>query len=101
MSRTRTGSPPTNDAAPASAPASTRATATKPTTAQLSAYRPEDGYAAPTAEDRYEHWLIAEAKAHGYRLSVACLDCRRPLTHPVSVAHRRGRTCRARAGVPR
>lgn len=71
----------------------------KPAESHSTAYRRQDGYVAPTAEDRYEHWLIAEAKAHGYRLSVACLDCRRPLTHPVSVAHRRGATCRARAVV--
>lgn len=43
--------------------------------------------------------LLAEAERRGYRLACTCLDCHRPLTHPLSMAHRRGRTCRARARV--
>jgi hypothetical protein len=99
MPKTRTGSPPTNDAAPASAPASTRATATKPTTAQLSAYRPEDGYAAPTAEDRAVAQAIAVLREHGYGIACRCLDCNRPITAAASLARMRGRRCAERAGV--
>lgn len=56
-----------------------------------------DGYAAPDAVERHEARVLAQAAELGYRLSVACLDCHRPLTDVVSVAYRRGPTCRARA----
>jgi len=58
-----------------------------------------DGYTPPGAEERYESWVLAEARNLGYRLSCRCLDCRRPLTDEISVRYRRGRVCRQRAGV--
>lgn len=95
MSASPTGSPPTNDAPPAFA----RGTATTHTAPHPTRHRREDGFAAPTAEDRYEAWVLAEAQRLGYRLSCKCLDCSRPLTDKVSVSHHRGPVCRARAGV--
>lgn len=62
-------------------------------------HRVEDGYTPPTAEDRYEAWILAEAQNLGYQLSCRCLDCRRPLADKISVRYRRGRVCRQRAGV--
>lgn len=58
-----------------------------------------NGYAAPTAEDRADFDLLAEAQRRGYRLTCRCLDCRRWLADPVSIAAMRGPVCRARAGV--
>lgn len=59
----------------------------------------QDGHAPPTADERYEAWILAEAQNLGYQLSCRCLDCRRPLTDKISVRSRRGRVCRERAGV--
>lgn len=97
MTTTHTGSPPGNDAAPAFA----RATAISPhaDTAESSQYRRQDGFAAPTADERYEFWILAEAQRLGYRLSCKCLDCSRPLTDKISVRCHRGPVCRRRAGV--
>jgi hypothetical protein len=64
---------------------------------QSSRYRAVDGYTAPTAGDRADAELLAYAALLGYRLTVRCLDCRRWLADPVSVAAHRGPTCRARA----
>jgi hypothetical protein len=61
-------------------------------------YRPQDGYAAPTAEDRREAALLAEAAELGYRLATVCMDCGHWLANPVSVAAHRGPRCRARNG---
>src|SRR5690625_4078315 len=99
MSAPPTGSPPRNDATPTSASASAGATATKLNHLQRTSYERADGYAPPTPEDRYEAWILAEAQQLGYELSCRCLDCFRPLTDKISVRHRRGRVCRARAGV--
>lgn len=62
-----------------------------------SPHRRVDGFAAPDAEDRREAALLVEAAECGYRLAVQCLDCRRGLTAPTSVAHHRGPLCRRRA----
>lgn len=59
-------------------------------------HRRQDGYAAPTAEDRGDAELLAWAAVLGYRLTVRCLDCGNWLAHPVSVAAHRGPRCRAR-----
>ena len=64
--------------------------------AQFTAYRPEDGYAAPGAEDRREAALLAELKALGYGITVPCLLCRRPLTSQRSLAARVGPVCAVR-----
>jgi hypothetical protein len=64
---------------------------------ESSRYHRVDGFAAPTAADRADAELLAYAALLGYRLTVRCLDCRRWLADPVSVAAHRGPTCRARA----
>jgi hypothetical protein len=56
-------------------------------------HRPEDGYAAPTAEDRYEARLLAQVHALGYVVSVRCRVCNHPLTAPKSVALHIGPRC--------
>jgi len=83
-----------------SRPADNRAATTDTTLyRQSNGYRRQDGYAAPTPEDRREAAVLAEAAAMGYRLSVQCLDCRNWLTNPVSVAAHRGAKCRAKAAA--
>ena len=61
-----------------------------------SLYRPEDGYVAPSADDRREHELLAELKSRGYGITVPCLICKRPLTSARSLAAHVGPVCRAR-----
>lgn len=59
--------------------------------------RPEDGYAAPSVEDRREATLLAELREPGYGITVPCVDCGHPLTAPKSVARHVGPKCAARA----
>ncbi|WP_071700349.1 DUF6011 domain-containing protein [Mycobacterium heckeshornense] len=68
------------------------------TTTVTSIRRRQDGYAAPAADERAEQRLLAAARRFGFRLAVQCLDCRRWLVDPASVAAHRGPVCRARAG---
>ena len=76
-----------------------RATSTTPiAVTHLNGHRRQDGYAAPTAEDRRETAVLAEAAKMGYRLSIQCLDCGHWLANPISVASHRGPRCRARLG---
>jgi hypothetical protein len=70
-------------------------------TPQSNGHRRQDGYASPTAEDRREAAVLAEAAEMGYRLAVSCLDCGHYLVNPISVAHHRGPTCRARKRADR
>lgn len=56
-------------------------------------------YGVLDAEDRADAELLAEAERRGYRLTCRCLDCRRWLANPKSVAAMRGPVCRARAGI--
>jgi hypothetical protein len=69
--------------------------------AQYSIPRRQDGFAAPTIDERAEQRLLAAAREAGYRLAIQCLDCRRWLVDPASVAAHRGPVCRARAGDAR
>ncbi|MCV7191482.1 DUF6011 domain-containing protein [Mycolicibacterium brumae] len=62
-----------------------------------SGHRAEDGYAAPTAEDRREARLLAELAELGYTVAVRCLSCGHPLTHPKSVARFIGPVCASKA----
>jgi hypothetical protein len=39
------------------------------------AYRPQDGYAAPSAEDRADAAVLAEATELGDRLAIQCPGC--------------------------
>lgn len=66
---------------------------------QNNGYRRQDGYAVPTAEDRRETALLAEAAELGYRLATVCVDCGHWMTNPVSVALHKGPICRSRNGV--
>ncbi len=74
-------------------------TAAHPVHKSSSRNRRQDGYAPPDADERFEQWVLDEAERLGYRLTCRCLDCKRWLADPVSIAHQRGPTCRQRAGV--
>lgn len=86
-------SPPTKEGGPAAS----RAAITR--TAQLNGNRRQNGYTAPAAQDRAELAALELLTDAGYRLACRCLDCKRWLADPISVAAMRGPTCRARAGV--
>ena len=60
-------------------------------------HRPQDGFAAPSAEDRREAGLLAELEELGYGITVPCLVCRHPLTSAKSVARHIGPKCAAKA----
>jgi hypothetical protein len=64
--------------------------------AQSNGHRRQDGYAAPTAEDRAEAAAVAAVQAFGYSIAVRCLDCGHWLANPASVSAHRGPRCRAR-----
>ena len=68
-------------------------------TANSSLYRAEDGYLAPTADERREAALLAEVRTLGYGITVPCLMCRRPLTAPRSLVSHVGPVCAARMGL--
>jgi hypothetical protein len=67
----------------------------------FTAHRRQDGYAAPSVEDRADLAVLAAAEALGYRIAVQCLDCGHWLASPTSVAAHRGPRCRARHGGDR
>jgi hypothetical protein len=64
----------------------------------FSPHRRQDGYQAPTAEDRAVQRAVAVLKEHGYGIAARCLDCQHPITSAVSLARMRGPRCAARAG---
>jgi hypothetical protein len=67
---------------------------------QLTQHRRQDGYAAPTAQDRAEQRVLKLAAEHGFTLAVRCMDCGHFVVSEESVRAHRGPRCRARAGVP-
>jgi hypothetical protein len=74
-----------------------RATSTTPIAGTNSnGHRRQDGYAAPTADDRAEAAAVAAVQAFGYSIAVRCLDCGHWLANPASVSAHRGPTCAAR-----
>lgn len=73
---------------------STTATVASP---HSNGHRAEDGYTAPTAEDRAVEAAIAVLRGYGYGIAMRCLDCRRPITSPSSLARMRGPRCAAKA----
>lgn len=80
----------------------TSARATSKTTATVAPessrlHRPQDGYAAPTAEDRAVAQAVAVLVRHGYGIALRCRDCGHPITAPASLARLRGPRCAARA----
>ncbi len=60
------------------------------------AHRAEDGFAAPTADERHEAELLAELKALGYTVAVRCTACNHPLVAGASVARHLGPKCAAK-----
>ncbi|MDN4520318.1 DUF6011 domain-containing protein [Mycolicibacterium austroafricanum] len=64
--------------------------------ADSSLNRAEDGYQAPTPEERREAALRAELAALGYRVSVRCRVCGHPVVSAKSVAAHIGPKCAAK-----
>jgi hypothetical protein len=60
-----------------------------------SLYLAEDGYTAPTAEDRAVQRAIAVLREHGYGIAMRCLDCQHPITSTASLRRMRGPRCHA------
>jgi hypothetical protein len=79
------------------APPQRRAPRNTTNAADATAYRAEDGYSAPTAEDRAVARAIEVLTAHGYGIAARCLDCRHPIFSDASLRRMRGPRCHARA----
>ena len=60
-------------------------------------WRRQDGYTAPTAEDRAVQAALDLLAEYGYGIAMRCLDCHRPITAKVSLARMRGPRCAAKA----
>lgn len=75
-----------------------RAASTPPSAARQSSHlhRPEDGYAAPTAEDRLDAEAVEAARARGFAVAVPCSRCGQWVVAPKSVALHMGPVCRAK-----
>lgn len=82
---------------PGSEARATSTTTTVATADSIRLHRPQDGFAAPSAEDRREAGLLAELEELGYGITVPCLVCRHPLTSAKSVARHIGPKCAAKA----
>jgi len=65
--------------------------------AKNTAYRRQDGYTAPTVEDRAVQAALDLLAEHGYGIALRCLDCQHPITAPSSLARLRGPRCAAKA----
>lgn len=61
-----------------------------------SLHRAEDGYVAPTADERREAELLAELRELGYTAAVRCTACNHPLVAGASVSRHMGPKCHAR-----
>lgn len=59
--------------------------------------RREDGYAAPTPEDRLDAQVIEAAKARGFSIAVRCTRCGQWVVAAASVAAHMGPVCRSKA----
>lgn len=83
---------------PTKSPATPQRRAPRNTTndSDSTAYRRQDGYSAPTAVDRAEAAVLAEAKRYGYRLAVRCVNCGHWLVAERSIADHVGPVCRRR-----
>ncbi|MDQ1305775.1 MAG: hypothetical protein QG671_1607 [Actinomycetota bacterium] len=64
-----------------------------------SLYRPQDGYAAPSAEDRREAGLLAELRDLGYQPATRCTRCGQWVVAAKSVALHMGPVCRAKSAA--
>lgn len=67
------------------------------TTTQTTAYRAEDGFPAPDAEDRAVQAALDVLAEYGYGIAARCVDCQHPITAPSSLARMRGPRCHAKA----
>lgn len=74
-----------------------RPSRTTTSSAESSLHRAEDGYQAPTAEERAVHAAMELLHEHGYGIAGRCLDCRHPISSLASLARMRGPRCEARA----
>ena len=64
-----------------------------------SLHRPQDGYAAPSAEDRREAGLLAELRDLGYQPATRCTRCGQWVVAAKSVALHMGPVCRAKSAA--
>jgi hypothetical protein len=62
-------------------------------------YRAEDGFNAPTVDDRLDALVVAEAKKRGFAVAVRCSRCRQWVVAAESVAAHMGPVCRAKAAA--
>jgi hypothetical protein len=60
------------------------------------AYRRQDGYASPTADDRADLDVLIAAAERGFRLAIRCLRCNQWLVAPSSVRAHLGPVCRVK-----
>lgn len=96
MTAQQRGGPPKNEAGPATGPAPTT---TLGIAHSSELHRAQDGFAAPTSEDRAVAQAIAVLRQHGYGIALRCVDCQHPISSAASLARMRGPKCAARAGV--
>ena len=71
--------------------------APKKSSADLLNDSPDRRIEAPTAEDRHEAQVLAEAARLGYQLAYRCSRCGQWVVAPKSVARHMGPVCRAKA----
>lgn len=64
--------------------------------AKITAYRRQDGYTAPTADDRADAAVLVAAAERGFRLAVQCVRCGQWLVAAQSVRAHLGPVCRTK-----
>ncbi|MCB1266447.1 MAG: hypothetical protein KDB56_18065 [Mycobacterium sp.] len=67
--------------------------------AKSSLHHRQDGYSAPTPDDRLDAEVIDAAKARGFRLAARCTRCHQWVVAAESVAAHMGPVCRAKAAA--
>ena len=63
---------------------------------ESTAYRPQDGYQAPSAQDRLDAQVIAAARERGFSIAVRCSRCNQWVVAAKSVAAHLGPVCQAK-----
>jgi formylmethanofuran dehydrogenase subunit E len=66
-------------------------------TPHSSVHQAEDGYSAPTPDDRLDAEVVAAAKERGFSIAVRCSRCNQWVVAAKSVALHMGPVCRAKA----
>ncbi len=84
---------------PGSEARATSTTTTVATADSIRLHRPQDGYAAPSAEDRREAGLLAELRDLGYQPATRCTRCGQWVVAAKSVALHMGPVCRAKSAA--